>query len=167
MENKSELVAMTADIVSAFVSANSVHTSEIPDLIASVHGALAAVAVRAEAKPPLELVPAVPIKKSVHHDFIICLEDGKPFKSLKRHLRTRYGMTPEEYRAKWGLPADYPIVAPSYAEARSALAKKTGLGRGKAAYGQGGAKSQSDRVITPQAKAKAKPRMPGEPGNES
>ncbi len=167
MENKSELVAMTADIVSAFVSANSVHMSEIPDLITSVHGALVAVAARAEAKPALDLVPAVPIKKSVHQDFIICLEDGKPFKSLKRHLRTRYGMTPEDYRAKWGLPADYPIVAPSYAEARSALAKKTGLGKGKATQGLGGAKSQLDLAHNPQAKSKTKPRAPGDAGDES
>lgn len=167
MENKSELVAMTADIVSAFVSANSVHMSEIPDLITSVHGALLAVAARAEAKPLLELVPAVPIKKSVQHDFIICLEDGKPFKSLKRHLRTRYGMTPEQYRAKWGLPADYPIVAPSYAEARSALAIKTGLGRSNAAPNDGGANSQMDSSQNAQTKSKTKPRMPGGSGSES
>ncbi len=156
MENKNEIVAMTADIVSAFVSANSVTMEELPGLIEAVYGALHAVALRAEAKPALDLVPAVPIRKSVQHDFIICLEDGKPFKSLKRHLRTRYNMTPEEYRAKWGLQADYPMVAPGYAAARSLLAIENGLGRkDKAENGDDGARPSTER----QGKNKRLPKL--------
>lgn len=137
MENKNEIVAMTAEIVSAFVSSNSIEMQEIPGLIEAVHAALQSVALAVEPKPAMGQLPAVPIKKSVQHDFIVCLEDGKSFKSLKRHLRTRYGMTPDEYRAKWGLPSDYPMVAPSYAEARSILAVEKGLGRKKAPRGNG------------------------------
>lgn len=124
-----DYIALASDIVSAFVSNNSVPIAELPALIASVHGTLTRLtdgAVEEKAEP---LNPAVPVKRSVTADFIVCLEDGKKFKSLKRHLRTRYGMTPEDYRAKWSLPADYPMVAPNYAAARSELAKTMGLGQ--------------------------------------
>ncbi len=119
---------MAADIVSAYVGANPVAPQDLPALIRTVHSALREVAGGQviAAEPTQE--PAVAIKKSVTPEFIVCLEDGKKFKSLKRHLRTRYGMTPEEYRAKWGLPHDYPMVAPNYAKARSDLAKRMGLG---------------------------------------
>src|SRR5215207_10234084 len=122
-------IQLTADIVSAYVSHNSVSASEIPSLISQVHTALTQVAGgRGEiiAEP---LKPAVPIKRSINSDFIVCLEDGKKFKSLKRHLRTQYGITPEQYREKWGLSPDYPMVAPNYAAARSQLAKQMGLGQ--------------------------------------
>jgi predicted transcriptional regulator len=127
--NQIDVVSLTADIVSAYVSNNSVPTSELTALINSVHQALTKTATGQAEKPAEALVPAVPVKKSVTPDFIICLEDGKKFKSLKRHLRTTYGMTPEQYRAKWGLPLDYPMVAPNYAKARSELAKTMGLGQ--------------------------------------
>ena len=122
-------IELAADIVSAYVSNNSVAASELPGLIAEVHAALVRVASGAPAAAaPDNLRPAVPVKKSVGTDYIICLEDGKKFKSLKRHLRTHYNMSPEEYREKWGLPPDYPMVAPNYAQARSQLAKEMGLG---------------------------------------
>jgi predicted transcriptional regulator len=120
---------MAADIVSAYVTKNSVVSADLPRIIEQVHGALAA-ALRSSSLPPKEdLKPAVPIKRSVEDDYIVCLEDGMKFKSLKRHLRTKYNMSPEEYRQRWGLPYDYPMVAPNYARARSNLAKKMGLGR--------------------------------------
>jgi predicted transcriptional regulator len=131
MEDKSELIGMTADIVSAYVGNNSVSTTELPNLITSIHRALAGVNGAVEA--PVEAAPkepAVPVKKSIAPDYLICLEDGRKFKSLKRHLRTKYNMSPEEYRAKWGLAKDYPMVAPNYAKARSDLAKQMGLGQG-------------------------------------
>lgn len=126
--NTDPLIELTADVVSAYVSNNPVPVGELPALIDHVHAALKATMGGPVAKPE-ELKPAVPIRKSVTPDYIISLEDGKKFKSLKRHLATHYGLTPEEYRAKWGLPADYPMVAPNYAAARSALAKTMGLGR--------------------------------------
>jgi predicted transcriptional regulator len=125
-----DFIELTADIVSAYVSNNSVPASDLPALISEVHSALsrviggAAPVVQAEAPKP-----AIPVKKSITADYLICLEDGKKFKSLKRHLRTQYNMSPEQYREKWGLPPDYPMVAPNYAEARSQLAKKMGLGQ--------------------------------------
>lgn len=122
-----ELAALTADIVSAFVSNNSVPVAGLSELIASVHQSLRGLTQPAAA-PVAELLPAVNPKKSVTPDFIVCLDDGKKFKSLKRHL-SQLGMTPNEYRAKWGLPSDYPMVAPNYAATRSALAKSIGLGR--------------------------------------
>jgi predicted transcriptional regulator len=124
-----DLIDLAADIVSAYVSNNTVPASELPALIASVHRALGNTTggpVEATAEP---LKPAVNPKKSVFPDYIVCLEDGKKFKSLKRHLRTHYNLSPEDYREKWGLAADYPMVAPNYAAARSALAKKMGLGQ--------------------------------------
>ncbi len=130
METKTELVDLTADIVAAYVGNNAVPSSDLPNLINDVYRALAnAVGGQVEAQPPVEEKPAVPVKKSITPDYIICLEDGKKFKSLKRHLRTHYDLTPEQYREKWGLPADYPMVAPNYAEARSNLARKMGLGQ--------------------------------------
>ncbi|KQT51016.1 MucR family transcriptional regulator [Aureimonas sp. Leaf454] len=120
----------TAHIVAAYVSNNRVAPADLPDLIASVFAALTSTSAAAQAPAePEPLVPAVSIKKSVSDDYLICLEDGKKFKSLKRHLMTHYNLTPDEYRAKWKLPADYPMVAPNYAAARSALAKSMGLGR--------------------------------------
>jgi len=124
----STYIDLAADIVSAYVSNNSVPAGDLPGLISQVHLALARVgngAAEASAEAPK---PAIAIKKSVTPDYIICLEDGKKFKSLKRHLRTHYKLSPDEYRAKWGLPHDYPMVAPNYAAARSNLAKKMGLG---------------------------------------
>jgi predicted transcriptional regulator len=122
-------IELAADIVSAYVSNNSVQAAELPALLAAVHGALAQTGPGPQEEPRPELVPAVSVKKSVTPDAIICLEDGKKFKSLKRHLRTTYNLTPEQYRAKWNLPHDYPMVAPSYAKARSELAKTMGLGQ--------------------------------------
>lgn len=123
------LIDLTAGIVSAYVSNNPTSAAEIPALINQVHAALVKVA---SGRPDAAAEPAksaVPIKKSITGEYLICLEDGKRFKSLKRHLRTQYNLTPEQYREKWGLPADYPMVAPNYAIARSQLAKKMGLGQ--------------------------------------
>jgi predicted transcriptional regulator len=131
MDAKQDLVEMAADIVSAYVSANSVAAQDIPALIRTVHAALKEVAGAGPAVAENSQEPAVAIRKSVTPDYIICLEDGKKFKSLKRHLRTRYGMTPDEYRTKWGLPHDYPMVAPNYAKERSNLAKRMGLGHSR------------------------------------
>ena len=123
------LVELTADVVSAYVSNNAVVSAELPTLINETYDALSKAAAKASKPITEELNPAVPVKKSVMPDYIICLEDGKKFKSLKRHLRTHYDLTHEEYRDKWSLPHDYPMVAPNYAAARSALAKKMGLGQ--------------------------------------
>jgi predicted transcriptional regulator len=122
-------IELTADIVSAYVSNNSVASSDIPGLINQVHAALLRVSSGAGEAQPEPLKPAVSIKKSITPDHLVCLEDGKKFKSLKRHLRTQYNMTPEQYRDKWGLAPDYPMVAPNYAQARSQLAKQMGLGQ--------------------------------------
>ena len=123
------IIELTADIVSAFVSNNSVAAGELPALIAQSHGALVQVA-GGRGEIGLESSkPAVAVKKSITSDHLVCLEDGKKFKSLKRHLRSQYNMSPEQYREKWGLPADYPMVAPNYAQARSRLAKEMGLGQ--------------------------------------
>ncbi|SDH59009.1 MucR family transcriptional regulator [Roseospirillum parvum] len=124
--NEKELMELTTEIVAAHVSNNTVQVGDLPGLIKEVHGTLAGLG-RAEAEPERPQ-PAVPIKKSVTPDYIICLEDGKKLKMLKRHLKTAYNMTPEEYRERWGLPADYPMVAPNYALHRSNLAKQIGLG---------------------------------------
>jgi MucR family transcriptional regulator, transcriptional regulator of exopolysaccharide biosynthesis len=134
MQDKGNLVELTADIVAAYVGNNTVAQADLPKLIANIYQSLAGATHGAgEAKPPdaVELKPAVPVRKSITPDYIICLEDGKKFKSLKRHLRTHYDLSPEQYREKWGLPHDYPMVAPTYAEARSSLAKKIGLGQNR------------------------------------
>lgn len=124
-----DLIELSTEIVSAYVSHNALSPSDLPKLIADVHGALRGLSTNEVTLPVEELKPAVPVRKSVAPDYIICLEDGKKFKSLKRHLRTHYNLSPEEYREKWGLPADYPMVAPSYSATRSKLAKDNGLGR--------------------------------------
>lgn len=125
-----DYIQITADIVAAFVSNNAVRASELPSLIEAVHGSLWKVTEVKVEEPAVEAKPpAVPIKKSITDDYLICLEDGKKFKSLKRHLSTAYNMTPDDYRAKWGLNRDYPMVAPAYASARSSLARQMGLGR--------------------------------------
>ena len=124
-----DLTSLTADIVSAYVAHNAIGSDRLPDFIGSVYGALSRASLQGVEPPKVELKPAVAIKKSVTAEYIICLEDGKKFKSLKRHLRSQYDMSPEEYREKWGLAHDYPMVAPAYAAARSDLAKKIGFGR--------------------------------------
>src|SRR3712207_1093692 len=121
------LVTLTADIVAAHVSNNSVAVNDLPILIQNVHGALTGLGERVE-EPQAKQEPAVSIRSSIKPDYIVCLEDGKKLKMLKRHLMTHYSMTPDEYRQKWGLAADYPMVAPNYAEQRRSLAKKIGLG---------------------------------------
>ncbi len=126
-DNDDTLITLTADIVAAHVSNNSVAVNDLPQLIANVHGALAGLT-GPGAAADIKLEPKVPIRSSIKPDFIVCLEDGKKLKMLKRHLMTHYQMTPDDYRAKWGLPADYPMVAPNYAEQRRNLAKKIGLG---------------------------------------
>jgi predicted transcriptional regulator len=130
MEDPSEVIQMTAEIVSAYVGANTLAPSDVPMLIQQVHQALAGTTATGPEVKAISVEPAVSVKKSITPDYLICLEDGRKFKSLKRHLRTKYDMSPAEYRAKWGLPDDYPMVAPNYALARSALAKQMGLGQG-------------------------------------
>ena len=132
-DDSTVLVELTAEVVSAYVSNNPVSTVDLPSLIGEVHAALSRVRGGGEEAPTEKQKPAVNPKKSVFNDYIICLEDGKKFKSLKRHLRTHYDLSPEEYREKWGLAPDYPMVAPSYAEARSKLAREMGLGRKRGA----------------------------------
>ncbi len=122
------LLTLTSDIVAAHVSNNNVEVGEVPELISSVHGALAGLGQNVETQEERP-EPAVSVRASIKPDYIVCLEDGKKLKMLKRYLRTNYDMTPEEYRARWDLPADYPMVAPNYAETRRELAKKIGLGR--------------------------------------
>jgi predicted transcriptional regulator len=122
-------IELTAKIVSAYVSNNTVPAADIPNLINQVHAALTRVSAKSGDTAAEPLKPAVSVKKSITPEYIVCLEDGKKFKSLKRHLRTQYNMTPEQYREKWGLGADYPMVAPNYAAARSQLAKQMGLGQ--------------------------------------
>jgi predicted transcriptional regulator len=126
---KTELVELTAEIVSAYVSNNTVVAADLPGVIHNVFDALSRASAVSGQPAREELRPAVPIKRSVTPEYIVCLEDGKKFKSLKRHLRTHYDLSPEEYREKWGLPHDYPMVAPNYAAARSDLAKRMGLGQ--------------------------------------
>jgi predicted transcriptional regulator len=125
-----ELVRLGAEIVAAYVSRNNVSVDAVPDLIRSVHHALEGLGQTQPAQPEERPKPAVPINKSVQHDYIVCLEDGKKLKMLKRYLRSRYDMSPEDYRRRWGLPPDYPMVAPAYAARRSDFAKQIGLGRG-------------------------------------
>ncbi len=127
--SEQSLIELTAQIVAAYIGHNSVPSGEIANLIGQVYSALRRV-VGASAVAPAEVQkPAVPVRRSIASDYIVCLEDGKKFKSLRRHLRTQYDMTPEQYRDKWGLPPDYPMVAPNYAAARSQLAKQMGLGQ--------------------------------------
>lgn len=133
-KNNSELVGLAADIVAAYVCNNPVPVTNLPSLINEVYRALSAtVDATGDKMEDSDLRPAVPVKRSIQPDYLICLEDGKKFKSLKRHLRTHYNLTPEQYREKWALPSDYPMVAPNYAAARSSLAKQMGLGRARRA----------------------------------
>jgi predicted transcriptional regulator len=125
---EANVLELTADVVSAFISKNKIAVTDLPTLIAQVHASLTATAAGKGEAQPQKFEPAVPIKNSVKPDYIICLEDGKKFKSLKRHLQSSYNLTPEEYRKKWGLKYDYPMVAPAYAAKRSELAKSMGLG---------------------------------------
>jgi predicted transcriptional regulator len=134
--SREELLRLTTEVAAAYLSNNSLAATQLPEVIRTIHASLAALqSVGAAAEPP---TPAVPVKKSVTPEYIICLEDGKKLKMLKRHLRTTYNMTPDEYRAKWNLGADYPMVAPNYAAQRSAFAKKIGLGRTGGAKGRRG-----------------------------
>lgn len=129
-ENNDGTIGLVVDIVSAYVSNNRVPAAEMASLIATTHAALAGLGnAPAEAAPAEKQAPAISVKKSVTPEYLICLEDGKKFKSLKRHLRTAFGLTPGQYRSKWGLPSDYPMVAPAYAAARSNLAKSMGFGQ--------------------------------------
>lgn len=146
MEDSETLVTLTADIVAAHVSNNSVAISDIPLVIRSVHEALAGLGPKAEPEPEPQQ-PAVSVRASVKPDYIVCLEDGKKLKMLRRHLMTNFGMTPDDYRAKWNLPKDYPMVAPNYAEKRRELAMQIGLGR----KGSGGGRKPAAR-----GRAKAK-----------
>jgi predicted transcriptional regulator len=135
-----ELLKMTAEVASAYVSNNSLPASQLSEMIRAIHDSLVTLGAGKVGKAEEPPAPAIPVKKSVTPDYIICLEDGKKLKMLKRHLRTTYGMTPDEYRARWGLPADYPMVAPNYAAQRSAFAKQIGLGRTAGAKGRRAAK---------------------------
>ena len=127
--NRQELLSLTTEIVASFAGNNPIATTDLPTLISAVFTALNNVGKDQVEEAPEAPVPAVPIKKSIRPDYIICLEDGKKLKMLKRHLATSYGMTPDQYRQRWGLPKDYPMVAPAYAAQRSSLAKQIGLGR--------------------------------------
>jgi predicted transcriptional regulator len=130
MDDKVDVIEMTAEIVAAYVENNTISTSDLPGLIQSVHRALSGISTGTETVEVAPKEPAVPVRRSITPDHLVCLEDGRKFKSLKRHLRTKYNMSPEDYRAKWGLAKDYPMVAPNYAKARSELAKQMGLGQG-------------------------------------
>ena len=126
-----DLLRMSVEIVSAYVSNNSIAATQVPDVINTVYGALNSINGQTVFESSESQKPAVSVRRSINPDYIVCLEDGKKLKMLKRHLRAAYGMSPDEYRAKWGLPSDYPMVAPNYALQRSAFAKKIGLGRKK------------------------------------
>ncbi|MYZ47006.1 MucR family transcriptional regulator [Propylenella binzhouense] len=139
----SRYVELAAEIVAAFVSHNSIAPADLPKLIGDVANALQESASPTAKPEPEPLVPAVPVKKSINPDFLVCLEDGMKFKSLKRHLRTHHNLSPDEYRQKWNLPADYPMVAPNYAQARSDLAKSMGLGQKRPAAKQRRARSKA------------------------
>lgn len=146
------LLGNVADIVAAFVGNNTVPTAELPALIASVHASLSTLGAP-QPEAVVELVPAVPVRKSITPDYIICLEDGRKLKSLKRHLLAAFGLTPEAYREKWGLPKDYPMVAPNYAAARSEMAKRIGLGQMRKAVAK--APVAAGRASTAKTKRKA------------
>lgn len=129
--NTDSLIHLTSTVVAAYVSNNPVQTTDLPNVITKVHSTLLDLSSNVTMNDHKDLSPAVSVRKSITPDYLICLEDGKRFKSLKRHLRSKYNMSPEEYREKWGLSADYPMVAPNYAKQRSELAKKMGLGQSK------------------------------------
>lgn len=129
-ETEADILSCASEIVAAYVSRNVVSATQLPDLIRSVHGSLNELSAGPAPAPKEKQKPAVPVSKSVQRDYIVCLEDGAHLKMLKRYLRSRFDMSPEEYRRKWGLPPDYPMVAPAYAERRSDFARKIGLGKG-------------------------------------
>jgi predicted transcriptional regulator len=163
MDSNNKTLALAADIVAAYVTANTVAAQDIPSLIGSVYSTLRDLGAAPAPQDLAKLAPAVPIKKSITPDFIICLEDGESFKSLKRHIMAKYGLTPDAYRRKWGLAADYPMVAPNYAKARSKLAKDMGLGRASTrnADGEGAGEPLSatgqQAAAPPAKKIKVKP----------
>ena len=148
--------ALTTKIVSAYISKNAMPGSELPALIDRVFQSLASVATDTAAVPQARPDPAVPVKKSVFADHIVCLEDGRKLKMLKRHLMTSYGLTPDAYRERWGLPFDYPMVAPSYAETRSALARSIGLGRKPNGTAASGPEPASEKHVTPIPKTRGR-----------
>lgn len=129
MEDKNILAEITADVVSAYVTRNKIQASELPGLITSVHNTFSRLSGQEMVNPEVAQLPAVPIGRSVTDSYLVCLEDGMEFKSLKRHLKSHHNLSPEQYRERWGLPADYPMVAPSYSLKRSRLAREIGLGR--------------------------------------
>ena len=131
-----DILKLASEIVAAYVSNNPIPVSEVPAMIKSVHSTLGGLVGATQTEVSTAMKPVVPVKRSVHPDYIVCLEDGKKLKMLKRYLRSNYNMTPEEYRAKWGLPADYPMVAPNYAAQRSEFAKRIGLGRSASSSGR-------------------------------
>ena len=141
-DHEDDILKQVTEIVAAYVSKNPVEAKDLPAIIRNVHATLAGIgAAPAVAAPTAPRPPAVPVRKSVQDDFIVCLEDGKKLKMLKRYLRSRYKLTPDEYRARWGLPPDYPMVAPNYAQKRSDFAKKIGLGKGEGRKGKRNKKS--------------------------
>jgi predicted transcriptional regulator len=160
-----DLTSLTADIVSAYVANNAIAGDKLPEIIGSVYGALSRASLQAVEPEKVELIPAVAIKKSVMPEYIICLEDGEKFKSLKRHLKTHYDLSPEEYRDKWGLPRDYPMVAPAYAAARSNLAKNMGLGRRGEAVA--GTQSEVPAKVEPAEKPKGRGKQTRKASNGS
>ena len=129
-DREQDILRLSADVVAAYLTQNPVQVQAIPELIRSIHGALTTLGRPAELRPVEKQKPAVPVSRSVQPDYIVCLEDGKQLKMLKRYLRSKYSLSPEEYRRKWGLPAEYPMVAPAYAARRSDFAKQIGLGKG-------------------------------------
>ena len=152
-----ELLRMTTEVAAAYFSNNTLPSLQLPEVIKTIHDSLTALRSGDGATPAEPPTPAVPIKKSVTPDYIVCLEDGRKLKMLKRHLRTAFNMTPEDYRRRWGLAADYPMVAPTYAAKRSALAKKIGLGRTDASEGRPAAASRrSARVAAPKRRPRKK-----------
>jgi predicted transcriptional regulator len=151
-DEENNVIGMAADIVSAYVAHNSVSANDLPNFIKEVHDALKGISTGAPEAPAAPQTPAVPVRKSISPEFLICLEDGRKFKSLKRHLRTKYNMSPEDYRAKWGLPKDYPMVAPDYAASRSALAKSMGLGQGGRQPAKAAAATKASAVREPRSK---------------
>ena len=168
MTDRLDLLDLTADIVSAFVSNNAVHAGDLPELIRAVHVSLVGItAPKPEAVPAPVLTPAVPIKKSINDDFLVCLEDGKKFKSLKRHLQSAYGMTPEDYRSKWGLARDYPMVAPGYAAKRSELAQATGLGSSRRKSAPVAAAPAPANDAVPESVEKAPAKRRGRPAKKA
>ena len=162
--NLDTLIELTAEVVSAYVSNNPIPVGDLPALIGQVHSALTGTAGAVSAEQPEALKPAVPIKKSVMADYIVCLEDGKKFKSLKRHLSTHYGLTPDEYRAKWRLAADYPMVAPNYAAQRRKLAHEIGLGRKASSAAPAASEAAAPKATAkPKAVKAAKPKVAAKP----